>query len=398
MSLVAGTSRVEITPPIGSMMAGFPHRPSGEARRAEGVHDPLMARVLCLSDGETTIAWVAADVLFFDRVDVERIRRTVGKTIPDLSGPRLMFAANHTHSGFETCYLFGNTPDDPEVHRMNERIARAVVGAHADLRPVQLRGARVTAELAHNRRVRQPDGTWTMVFEYDPKLTTGVRDDDLPVLYFDLEDGGPLAMLYNFAAHALTIGPGNMLFTADFSGVSSAAIEAGHPGCTALFVNGAAGNQHPRMSMTRDFAVTEQMGKALAERVFFALDRAEYAEVASIEFVTDILRFPNRMSEENQVEVELSCVRLGPYIIAVVPGEPFIEFQLAFKQAVAPLHGLFIGYANGTCGYMPTRQACEEGGYGAAPCPGDPPGRERTALPPGAGEAILDRLIQMSVM
>lgn len=396
MSLAAGTGRKDITPAVGSLMAAFPHQPGRKPRRAEGVHDRLMARALCLSDGCTTLAIVAADVLFFDRVDVDRIRRTVGKSIPQLNGPNLILAASHTHSGPETCYLFGNTPDDPYITELIDRIAAAVIEAHATMQPVHLRGARGRAALAHNRRVQRPDGKWTMMFDHDPNVTTGPRDDDLPVIRIDPEDGPPLAVFYNFAAHALTIGPQSLLYTADFPGVSSAAVEARYPGSTALFLNGAAGNQHPRQSMTRDFAVTERIGRALADRVIAIAEDAELAQDDSLAIVSDTLSFANHMSEGLSVDVELSCVRLGPFVFAIVPGEPFVELQLAFKRAVASKLALFVGYANSTCGYMPTRAACQEGGYGAEPFLGDPPGRERTALPPGAGETIVGRLIEMT--
>jgi hypothetical protein len=320
----------------------------------------------------------------------------VGRTVPELDGPRLILAASHTHSGPETTYMFGNREDDPYILDLNAHVADAVVRAHAAMVPVRLRVGSSRAELAHNRRARKPDGSWTMVFKHDPAVTTGPSDSGLPVIRLDREDGTPLAIAYNFAAHALTIGPNNLLFTADFPGVSSAAIEQRHPGCTALFLNGGAGNQHPRRSMGTDFAVTQEIGDALAKHVIGAADGAEAVDDPGLSFVSDALTFPHRLHAGREVHVELSCVGLGPVVAAVMPGEPFIEFQLGFKRAVAPRTGLFVGYANGWRGYVPTRAAYGEGGYGVTEHRGDPPGRDRTSLPAGAGEAILDRLIEMA--
>jgi len=392
----AGVATADITPPAGSLMAAFPRGPQRRPRRAEGVHDSLHARVLCLSDGHQQIALCAADVAMFDQTDVERIRHGAGQTVPDLCGPRLILAGSHTHSGPETTYMFGNTEDDPWIREMNVRIVDAVVKAHAAMQPVRLRAARGRAELAHNRRATDSNGKSIMVFNHHPEVTTGPTDPDLPVLCLNTKDGRALAIVYNFAAHALTIGPNNLLFTADFPGVASARIEARYPGCTALFLNGAAGNQHPRRSMGNDFAVTEEIGAALAERVLQATACADAVEDPDLAFLSEYLTFPHRLHPGRQVDVELSCFRLGRVLAAVVPGEPFIEFQLAFKRALASKIGMFVGYANGSRGYIPTRAAFQDGGYGVAAHKGDPPGRCRTALPTGAGEAILERLLHMA--
>ncbi len=235
-----------------------------------------------------------------------------------------------------------------------------------------------------------------MVFDYDPVVTTGAFDSDMPVIRLDRNDGTPLAVILNFAAHALTIGPDNVLYTADYPGVSCRHIEAQYPGCTALFLNGAAGNQHPRKSMRSNFAVTEEVGQALARRVLSAADSAESVEEPALSFATDCVTVANRMREGETVHLELSCLALGPVTAAVAPGEWFVEFQLAFKRAVAPAIGMFIGYANGGCGYVPTRAAYEEGGYGVAAHVGDPPGRERTAVTKGTGEMAMEQLIAMA--
>jgi hypothetical protein len=276
------------------------------------------------------------------------------------------------------------------------RIADAVKRAHADMQPVRLRVGRGRAELAHNRRVVDENGKSRMVFDYDPEVTTGPFDPDLPVIRLDAPEGEPLAIAYNFAAHALTAGPSNRLYTADFPGVANARIQARHPGCTPLFLNGGAGNQHPRKSMREGFAAAEEIGDALAKHVLEAAAGAEPAEAASLAFASDRMAFPHRLYAERTVEVELSSFRLGPVVAGVMPGEPFVEFQLAFKRAVAPGVGMFIGYANGGRGYVPTRSAYEEGGYGVAAYHGDPPERSRTGLPPKAGEAMLQRLVDMA--
>jgi hypothetical protein len=387
-----GTAEAEFTPPAGSLMGCFPHRPEIRARRAEGAHDPLRARAIVMSDGAGAIAFCSCDVTLFQAPDVRRIRAEVALRVPALAGPRTILAATHTHSSYETTYLVGNTPGDPRIAQMDGRIADTIVRAHGALRPAKLAIGRAHAELSHNRRVRGADGRMRMVFDYDPEVTTGPADPDVPVLRFTDPDGAVLSVVYNFAAHALTVGPTSCLYTADFPGVTSELIESVHPEAMALFLNGAAGNQHPRKSMKEGFEATKKVGDALAEKVLAAVESAAPAAEPRLGVATDVISLPHRLDPERRVEVEISVVRLGPVVAAIVPGEPFVEFQLRFKEAVSPEVGLMVGYANGFAGYIPTEAAFDEGGYGVDAYGGDPHEFGRTVLPRGAGEAILDRL------
>lgn len=48
-----------------------------------------------------------------------------------------------------------------------------------------------------------------------------------------------------------------------------------------------------------------------------------------------------------------------------MPGEPFVEFQMDWRNR-CPVHdSFFVGYANGYNGYFPTIQAATRRGYGA---------------------------------
>lgn len=391
-----GTALVEITPEAGSIMGCFPRWPERTPRRAEGAHDPLRVRVLCMTDGKQTAAICACDVTTLQHLDITRVRTLVGEHVPALNGPNLIMAATHTHSGPDVSYRFGNTPDDPWVRETLMKIADAVVQAHAGMQPARLSVGCVDADLAHNRRVRKADGTMEMVHDFKEGVTTGITDPQVCVLRFMDEQGKPLAVLYNFAAHALTVGPKNTMYTADFPGVASGCIEAEFPGAMAFFVNGGAGNQHPRKSMREGFEVMCEFGETVGKVVFDAAGKTRDESVEEIRFASEVVSFPNRVDNSLQVDVEISCLRLGSVIMAFVPGEPFVEFQLGFKESVQPDIGVFVGFANGAVGYMPTLASYDEGGYGVDLCTFDPPDNCRTGLPPGAGERVLERLLALN--
>ncbi len=60
---------------------------------------------------------------------------------------------------------------------------------------------------------------------------------------------------------------------------------------------------------------------------------------------------------------DLQCIRIGPLALLSCQGEPFLEISQRIVADSPFPHTLFSGYSNGGFGYLPTRQAFEEGGY-----------------------------------
>jgi hypothetical protein len=63
------------------------------------------------------------------------------------------------------------------------------------------------------------------------------------------------------------------------------------------------------------------------------------------------------------VDWELQCIRVGSLAFLSCQGEPFLEISQRILADSPFPHTLFSGYSNGAFGYLPTRQAFEEGGY-----------------------------------
>jgi hypothetical protein len=71
--------------------------------------------------------------------------------------------------------------------------------------------------------------------------------------------------------------------------------------------------------------------------------------------------------------IDVTCLDLGRVLVLHLPGEPFIEYQLAAQQMRKDRFVCVAGYGDGGPGYIPTDQAYLEGGYEptvalAAPC------------------------------
>ncbi len=396
----AGVATVDITPAMTATssvpMGCFPIKPPHQVRLAEGVHDPLLATALALGVDDAGLILVAVDVPMIRREQLKTVRQLVAQRDATVPVERIILAASHTHHSLDTCYVFGTPRDHPRLVVWQEQLAQVIVQAWRQREAVTLETGFAGADLAHNRRVLSRDGKWGMVYDRQPGVTTGPTDPQTAVWLLRRHDGSPLALLFQYAAHALAIGPRNRLFTADFPGRARQVIAAQLPGVTPLFVNGAAGDVHPYRSMKEDFSAVEEVGVALGQAVAEAVPALMPLCGQGLQFAARTLSFPNRMDPTLTVEVELQAARLGDWLLLTVPGEYFVEFQLQLKQALAPMSVLLIGYANDWPGYIPTRQAFAQGGYGVDPFPNDPPQYSRTALPPGAGEAIYTALLQLA--
>src|SRR5579872_737815 len=78
--LRAGIAKTNLDPPLGIPMAGY-----GARRLARGTLDPIEARVLALSDGNRTIAFVTLDLCFtFDEKVMDQIRSEVRGTADEV--------------------------------------------------------------------------------------------------------------------------------------------------------------------------------------------------------------------------------------------------------------------------------------------------------------------------
>lgn len=393
--MFVGCAKIEITPEIGSLMACFPLSRENP-RRSEGIHDPLYARAIVIDDGENAICLCSCDLAMIHGNDVKSIRRKVGTQIPELSNAKCTIAVTHTHSAGENSYLFGNTPDDPWIEELRNKIAEIIIEAYEGRIPVKVSYAKMEFEENFNRRILDDEGNSVMKMEYVEGVTEGETDPELNIIKFEKQNGDILGVLINYTAHALTVGPGNMMYTADYPGVVCDFLEKKFQGSTALFFNGAAGNIHPKQCMRKEFQIMSRFGRSLGENVSILLDNVNFLDNSEIKTVSDNLTFPNRVDSKLSVSVELVCHQVGQILFAIVPGEYFVEFQLRYKERFSGYPVIFIGYANSWPGYIPTLESYDEGGYGVDLDTNDPPECSRTALPPGAGEKILDTFIRLT--
>ena len=91
--LRAGTSRIEITPTVPVMLAGYESR----KELSRGVHDPLSARAVAFEQGSNHLVLVSIDSLGFYNGTAEPLRQAVLEACR-LRPSELFLCAIHTHS------------------------------------------------------------------------------------------------------------------------------------------------------------------------------------------------------------------------------------------------------------------------------------------------------------
>lgn len=389
VEMKAGVAKVDITPPLGTRMWGYFDRLKG----AEGILDPLYARVLILEAGNKRLAYVDLDLgRTFGPASLERLRVAAKQTsgIDDL-----IVQAIHTHAGPVIMDEYSGGPPAWETTDL-DRIEQAISDATKHAVPARLGVGYGEAYIAYNRRQVNSDGTISMLWSNSTRIPTWPMDPLIAVLRIDRMNGEPLAILVNYAAHPVTFGSDNLKYSADFPGVMCQVVEQAFGGKPlAFFVQGAAGDINvfdAGTPITQDVIgrrnwAGETLGKAAAstaQRIQTSADPD-----SEIEFTQDSLPFhlrwdPKKLQGEILREIGPSAFQVFsapiqeniplPVTTALInrkiailgmPGEPFVDFQTDLR-ARCPVHDcFFLGYANGYYGYFPTIKSATEGGYGA---------------------------------
>jgi hypothetical protein len=408
----AGVQKVDITPPIGTRMWGYFDRLDG----AQGVLDPLYARVLVLETGTSRLAYVDLDLgRTFGPASLESLRKAAKQE----SGiDSLIVQAIHTHTGPVILDEYPNGTPAWETDDLT-RIERAIHDAAEHTVPVRLGVGYGAAYIGYNRRHVDADGTISMLWSNSTQAPTYPVDPLVAVLRIDRMDGEPLAILVNYATHPVTFGSDALRFSADFPGVMCKVVEhAFGDKPLAFFVQGAAGDINVFDAGTpinldvigrRDWA-GETLGKAAVSTAQQIQTKADpdpqidfRDESLSLKlrwdpekFKQEILResgpkafdiFASPIKETMDLTVTTALINRNIAIVGM-PGEPFVDFQTDLRAKCPVRDCFFLGYTNGYYGYFPTIKAASEGGYGAV--------STTTWVQVGAGEQMEDfALIQI---
>jgi hypothetical protein len=398
-----GTFDVDATPPVGSMMA------YDAVRRVDELG--LRARGIVLLGAGEPIVLCAVDWIGISNEGHDAFRQTLAKaagTTParvavhtlhqhdapacDFSAERLLHAAGSQNLG---------RLDGSLAREVLARLDQAVSTALPKAQPVTHAGygQAEVKEVASNRRIKGPDGrvrATRYTATRDPALRAepeGVIDPVVSTLTFYGADK-PLAVLSYYACH-----PQSYYRTGipspDFPGIARLFRGQAVPDALHVHFNGAGGNigagkyndgspanrvaLATRLAdgMTRAFDSTEKfplsptdIGWAVepvalppAKHLDEAKLRADLATFDPKQFfgAADELAWVLRCKSGHKID--LACLRVGPVRVLHMPGELFVEYQLAAKAMRSDLKVAMAAYGDYAPGYIGTAVAYDEGGY-----------------------------------
>lgn len=411
---------VVITAPIGVPLAGN----GREDSRSRGVHDDLRANLAYVETDSRRHLFIGLDLLGLKRREADAIKRRA-ETLCGIAPEEITIFATHTHSGPNTLEIFRSflTREDLAAcgaycDWLVERVSAAIlelVASAADSRMAV--GSDVVEGFSFNRRVLLNDGTLKMVFEeYDrgeiARLAGPNGNPDLHVFAFADERDRLKGVIVSFTSHPAIVCGEDWLYTRDYIHAMSVALQRRYgPELVVLYANGAQGNQvasNPYGPFVTGFAESDRVGNGLAAGAIQIIDRLllrrAFRSEATLRAATAPLVLPVRQiaaeeqeraraairdasngsgarlhgldprveaesilemanSDQTADETLIQAIRLGDAWILTFPGEVFLEHAQEALRDLPGEHTMVFGLANDYVGYIPTREAFQEGGY-----------------------------------
>jgi len=410
--ITAGFSQVDITPARPTPMAGYYGK-----RLSTETHDPLWCKATVIDDGQIAIAIVSLDLVSTTRWLVDETRSVIlDKT--EIPPGRVLISSTHSHTGpvlFDPASSrynrFGNDAAETKQFMLElpSKIAESVAKAIANKTEVSIRHAiGEEKQLAFNRRFFMTDGTvgWNPG-KLNPRIVreVGPTDDSLPMIAFYGNQGELHGMLNNFSIHLDTVGGTQWSADMPFSFEQSLRRVFGDL-CHLQYATGCCGDVN-HIDVRHSFSQkghqeAARIGTRLAGAALRSLNNLSKAMSSRLVATTACVKLPlaahspdrvewarsisERVGNEKQppfmdmveafrildvdarggkpIEAEVQVISCGKEIAWVaMPGEIFVQLGLTVKDgspfATTVIHEL----ANGSIGYVPTRQAYAQGNY-----------------------------------
>lgn len=258
--LRVGVAVGDVTPPVGIDVTGFCLRLTTHA-----IHRTLRVSAVAFSDGIRTMCLVAADLVGLPVAYATELRRDIATqlaTTPD----SVLVTCSHTHNApsLQPGQKIGGRQDEwTAADRDYEARWRSTVlslcrQAHDSMKPARLAASRDgTAAIGINRRLRLSDGRMII-----GRVEGRPADHSVGVVRIDRTDGSPLVTLFNYACHAISLGPEAEIISPDYPGAARETLES-ITGAPAVFIQGAGGDVAPRDGMGDDPSIADALGTTL---------------------------------------------------------------------------------------------------------------------------------------
>lgn len=439
--LSVGFAQVDITPVRPTPMAGYYGK-----RLSTETHDPLWAKATVMDDGKNSIAMISIDLIATTHWLTDETRRIITSQ-SGLAPEQVLITATHSHTGpvlydpnSSRYNRFGNDADETKQYMLELpiKLAESVAKAVAAKQPVTVRHAiGQEMQLAFNRRFFMTDGTvgWNPG-KLNPRIVreAGPTDDRLPMVGFYNQQRELTGLVSNFSIHLDTVG--GTQWSADMPFALEQALgKVFGPKCHLQYSTGCCGDVN-HIDVRNGFdqkghAEAARIGTRLAGAVLRSLNSLQPTTGTRLHATKQIVKLPlanyssDRQKPASQeriewaksiserassdkpapfmemveafrildvdarngepIEAEVQVISLGKDIAWVsLPGEIFVQLGLAIKDGSPFVTTTISELANGSVGYVPTRQAYAQGNYEVV----------SARCAEGSGEMLVDSALQ----
>ena len=401
--LLAGFARIDITPPLGSLLRGYYYE-----RPADGVLDPLLATAIAFDDGENKAVLMSLDLCGIPQPMQDRIRQAAAErvgTVPEA----VIVHCTHTHQGPHATVEY--------VDFLVVRLADAAELAMQDVKPVTYMGFTrgIVERVSFVRRYRMKDGSIrTNPGRLNPDIVGPVSEPDTmsQLLVIEREKAKEIGIV-NFQVHPDVIS--GCRISADYPGFVRRTYEKLVENSLCVYINGAQGDSNhidttiPK-PINSGYKWARYMGVKIAASVASKRDLLEELPIGKINFgqknifVTLNKGRPEQMEEAARLykvfleegrdaakelaktmktvsgyveakrimglepmppekELYLTALSVGEWVVAGFPGEPFTDIGRAVKAESKFTLTMPSCCSNGYEGYFPMSSCFDEGGY-----------------------------------
>lgn len=352
-AIYAGTGKCELTPKIGTPSAGYAKR---QGRSMEGVHDPLLATVLVIDNGNKMVAFCGVDNLGFTYEMTQEVIRRVHQ-YPNLVNCEVYLGSSHTHSGGGAFLnipklgeLLAGTYEEKIAEFYISSVVNAICTAGQSLQP-----ALIGIGYGHAENLSLYRSLWPI----DAHPLT-----DVAVIKVTKANGAPLAVLFNYPLHPVVLGAENLQFSADFVGYARDQLQTLiGPEIQPIYFNGAQGEISPNLPTGGDrFALCESLGKSLAKTVADIWKTTKTSDALAIDTLKESYNFiPQPTPHGLELPIDSYASELNILVMnhthafITIPGELSCVYDARLKakgKSLGLTHVSILGLVNDAHGYI----------------------------------------------
>ena len=384
--LRAGAAQVEITPDVKASSIPLGGYAARLGRPSTGVHDPVYAKALVMTQGGAKVGIVSLDLCFLPaNIKSEVLQKLKERGESGWTPDNLLLAATHTHTAPDplamhsgnSFKLKGWTPFDPALlHFTSDKICEAIRRADKTQTDAKA-GVSIVETMGLNRNRR------------GEKLT----DLQMSAVKITDAEGKAIACIVNFAAHPTLYDDKMMEISADWPGAMSANLEKKMgENSVCLFLNGAEGDASPsgvddKKGDEKVTAFGEKMSATAIQLLYKVVLKSDVQLTSRLATIQLPPRKPNAMyllaagqlgatipqakelvNSLMPEKTSVQLIRIDDFLFVGMPCEPTAEVGLKIREIVGKAgykRAGIIALANDWLAYCLMPEQYKKGNYAA---------------------------------